>query len=269
MKNILLIGCGHMGMSLMESWINSKSYSISIVDPIKYNYFKNKSKYKKIDIFKNLKQNINFNQFNLVIFAIRPKDLNSVIEDLKNIKFNKNSIIISVIAGKKLQYFKKNLKSVNKFVRVMPNMPALIGQGMNCIFTNKNLNKSDIIEVEKLFKLTGKTLFFQSEKNIDMATAVSGSGPGFVFNLIDAMEKASVKLGFNKKDAKLLVAQTFKGSIELLAKSELDSESLVSTVSTKGGTTEAGLNVMKKHKIHDIFIKLIKTSYNRAKQQGK
>ena len=101
-----------------------------------------------------------------------------------------------------------------------------------------------------------------------MATAVSGSGPGFIFNLIDAMEKAAIKLGFKKNIAKILVLETFKGSINLILSNKKNAEDLVKTVATKGGTTEAGLKIMKKYKIHNTFIKLLESSYKRAKEQG-
>ena len=102
-----------------------------------------------------------------------------------------------------------------------------------------------------------------------MATAISGSGPGFVFNLIDAMEKAAISLGFKRYIARLLVIQTFKGSIDLLLKNEMTAQELVKAVATKGGTTEAGLKVMNKNKIHKIFKDLTKASYKKTKNQGK
>ena len=102
-----------------------------------------------------------------------------------------------------------------------------------------------------------------------MATAVSGSGPGFVFNLIDSFEKAAISLGFKKNIAKLLVLQTFKGSIDLLIKNKLTAKEMVQKVATKGGTTEAGLKVMKKNNIQKIFRDLTKVSYKKAKDQGK
>ena len=151
----------------------------------------------------------------------------------------------------------------------MPNMPASIGQSMNCIVAKKNVTlfkKKDII---KLFSYSGETLMLEDENQIDMATAISGSGPGFIFNLIDAMEKAAIKLGFTKKTANILVSQTFRGSINLLLKNKISPKILVSTIATKGGTTEAGLKVMNKRDIHKIFIELTKASFKKAREQGK
>ena len=102
-----------------------------------------------------------------------------------------------------------------------------------------------------------------------MATAISGSGPGFVFNLIDAFEKAAINLGFKKNIAKTLVLETFKGSINLLDINKMSADKLVNTVATKGGTTEAGLKIMNINKIHKIFKDLARASYKKAKNQGK
>ena len=102
-----------------------------------------------------------------------------------------------------------------------------------------------------------------------MATAISGSGPGFVFNIIDLMENAAINLGFSSSISKSLVLQTFHGSISLLSKNKISAKDLVSKVATKGGTTEAGLNVMKKNKLQKIFNNLVKASYKKAKDQGR
>ena len=140
---------------------------------------------------------------------------------------------------------------------------------MNCIVSNKKANISKKKDVTKLFEYSGKTIFLQNENQIDMATAISGSGPGFVFNLIDAFEKGAINLGFKKNIAKTLVLETFKGSINLLDINKMSADKLVNTVATKGGTTEAGLKIMKINKIHKIFRDLARASYKKAKNQGK
>ena len=268
MKKILLIGCGHMGGALLSSWINSKKYSLTVVDPVKYKYLKKKY-YKKITISKNI-SNIKKNIiFDYIVFAIRPIDLNNVLNELSDLKLTNKTSIISIIAGKKIDLFKNKFKKINNFFRVMPNMPALIGEGMNCIVSNKKASKIKANEVKKLFSYSGKIHFLQNENQIDMATAISGSGPGYVFNLIDAFEKAAIQLGFSKNISKVLVSQTFKGSIDLLLRNKISAEELVNTVATKGGTTEAGLQVMNKNKLHRTFRDLTKASYKKAKDQGK
>tara|TARA_A100001011_G_scaffold104086_1_gene110138 strand:- start:1647 stop:2456 length:810 start_codon:yes stop_codon:yes gene_type:complete len=269
MKKILLIGCGHMGDALLSSWKEAKRYQLNVVDPIKYNLIKKKHKSKFIKTFKSVLSLPNNTNYDFVVLAMRPVDLDNALNSLVKIKLKNNISLISVIAGKKLEVFQKKLKNINNFFRVMPNMPATIGQSMNCVVHNKKINKMKINEVKQLFSYSGKTIFFKNENQIDMATAVSGSGPGFVFNLIDAMENAATKLGFNKDEAKILVSQTFRGSINLLINQNMSAKDLVKRVATKGGTTEAGLKVMNNSKVHKTFIKLVRASYKKSKNQGK
>ena len=257
-----------MGGALLNSFINSKKYSIVIIDPIKYKSLKLKYNNKKINVLKNiasLKKNIHFD---FVIFATKPVDLKNVFNDLSDTKFTNKTSIISIIAGKKIKLFENRFKYIKNIFRVMPNMPASINESMNCIVANKKASRIKKNEVIKLFSHSGKTQILKNENEIDMATAISGSGPGFIFNLIDAMEKAAIELGFKKNIAKLLVSQTFKGSVDLILKYNEDAAKLVNTVATKGGTTEAGLKVMKKNNIHKMFFDLVLSSYNKAKDQG-
>ena len=107
MKKILLIGCGHMGNALLTAWINSKQYSITVIDPIKYIFLKNKYKSKKIKILKSIANLENNIKFDFIIFAIKPIDLNNVIDALPQIKKNNKTSIVSVIAGKKINIFEK------------------------------------------------------------------------------------------------------------------------------------------------------------------
>tara|TARA_B100002051_G_C16732833_1_gene639338 strand:- start:418 stop:1227 length:810 start_codon:yes stop_codon:yes gene_type:complete len=269
MKKILLIGCGHMGNALLSSWLSSNSYSLTIIDPIKYNSLKKKYKKNKIKIFKSIKDLEKSLKFDFIILATKPRDLDNALSDLLATNLQNISAIVSIVAGKKINVFERKFKNVKNFFRVMPNMPASIGESMNCIVSNKEANKIKKNQVIKLFSCSGKTLFLENENQIDMATAISGSGPGFVFKIIDSMQKAAVNLGFKKKIAGTLVLETFKGSIHLLSKSKMSAQELVKTVATKGGTTEAGIKLMKKKNIDKIFIELTKASYKRAKEQGK
>ena len=150
----------------------------------------------------------------------------------------------------------------------MPNIPTLISEGMSIFFASVDVTRKERNLIKNLFEACGTCIEAKNENFIDAATAISGSGPGFVYNIIDAMEKAAIDLGFKKKIAKILVTQTFKGSIDLLLKKNLSANELVATVATKGGTTEAGLKIMNKNKVHNIFSKATKASYKKAQNQG-
>ncbi len=269
MKRILLIGCGHMGYALFVSWIKSKKYSLTTIDPIKSNYFKKKYKNYDVNFLSSYSGIDKLGKFDFIVLATKPKDLPNALNQLQKINYDKHTSIISIVAGKKINIIQKKFKETKNIFRVMPNMPAIVGESMNCIVRSKHINNNKIKDVIKLFSFSGETIVLKNENQIDMATAVSGSGPGFVFNLVDALEKAAIGLGFNKNIAKILVNQTFKGSIQLLIKNNLSAKELVKTVATKGGTTEAGLKIMKINKIHKVFSIVAKEAYKKAKMQGK
>ena len=125
-------------------------------------------------------------------------------------------------------------------------------------------------KLKTIFSSCGTCIKAKNEDEIDVATAISGSGPGYIFLVIDAFEKAALNLGLGKKDTKELVHQTFLGSINLLLKEKKDASTLASNIAVKGGTTEAGLNKFKENKIlHNTFKKVIKAAFIRANQLGK
>ncbi len=269
MKSILIIGCGHMGAALLNSWQNLKQYKISVVDPLKYKVIRKQYRKNKIKTFETLNELNNFVKFDFIIFAVKPQVCNQVIKEFKLLNLNSSSVIVSIIAGKKINFFKKNLNSYKQFIRVMPNMPAQIQQGVSCIVANKNVTFSNKKNVDNLFSKVGTTIWLKSEDHLDMATAVSGSGPGFVFNLLYAMEKAAIELGFNKIVARKLVIQTFLGSLNLVKNSKNPIPELINSIALKGGTTEAGLKTMNSNKIYKIISKTVSSAYKRAKFLGK
>ena len=198
MKDILLIGCGHMGEALFTSWLKVRKYNLTIIDPIKYNFLKKKYKNKRVVFLKSISLLKKSTNFDFIILATKPKDLVNVLNELEIMKIQNQPSIVSIIAGKKIKEIQKKLSNINNFFRVMPNIPAFVGESMNCIVANNRATKIKKNQVIKLFSFSGKSLFLENEDQIDMATAISGSGPGFVFNLINTMEKSAMKLGFKK-----------------------------------------------------------------------
>ena len=258
-----------MGLALLDAWSLKKNLSFIVVDPNQYKKInlKNNIRIKSYDNISKIKK---FFLIDIVIFAIKPQISDSVLKDISNIKFNKNVIFVSIIAGKKINSFNKFLPNKNKFVRVMPNMPAMINQGMTCLVANKNILQKEKKLINSLFLQVGETLWFDKESKIDKVTAISGSGPGYIFLIIDAFEKAALKLRLGDSNTKKLIHQTFLGSINLLIKKKLKASSLSENIAVKGGTTEAGLNEFKRNKIlYKIFDKVVKAAYIKSKKLGK
>ena len=269
MNKVLLVGCGNMGTALVKSWLNLNSYSFTVVDPFNFKKLKNKFNNKKIDILNKAPIQKEINKFDIIIFAVKPQIADRVLSEYKDFEFKKNSIISSIIAGKKIIFFQKRLKNANQFVRIMPNMPALIRNGISCFVSTNNLSNKNKKTINQLFLKVGKTLWLNNESQIDKATAVSGSGPGYVYALINSFEKAAQKLGFSKKQSRELVLTTILGSIYLMQETKKEPYDLEKSIAVKGGTTEAGLKNLKNNNIDKIIYKTYMSAYKKAKILGK
>ncbi len=269
MNKVLLVGCGHMGTALVKSWLNLNSYFFTVVDPFNFKKLKNEFNNKKIDILNKAPIQKEINKFDIIIFAVKPQIADRVLSEYKDFEFKKNSIIGSIIAGKKIIFFQKRLKNANQFVRIMPNMPALIRNGISCFVSTNNLSNKNKKTINQLFLKVGKTLWLSNESQIDKATAVSGSGPGYVYALINSFEKGAQKLGFSKKQSRELVLTTILGSIYLMQETKKEPYDLEKSIAVKGGTTEAGLKNLKNNNIDKIIYKTYMSAYKKAKILGK
>lgn len=271
MNKILLLGCGHMGSALLKAWTLKTKNSFIIVDPLQYKKI-NRKLNKKITAYKSIEdiKTTYLSKIDIVVFAIKPQIAKNVIIDVAKFKFKKNTIYISIVAGVKFSLFNKYISKFSQLIRVMPNMPALINMGMSCLVQNSNVTLKSKKNVDSLFLTVGKTLWLNKESDINKVTAISGSGPGYIFFIIDAFEKAAFEMGLGEEATKKLVHQTFLGSINLLLEKNLSALKLSDMIAVKGGTTEAGLSQFKNKKIlHKIFKKVIKVAYSRANELGK
>ena len=269
MNKILLIGCGHMGSALLTAWTKKTSNFYTVIDPKQFVKV-NKSFNNKVIAYKKIEDLNNTLQFDIIIFAVKPQIANAVLKFFVPLKFKKKAVFVSIIAGKKFSFFNNYLPKKCQFIRVMPNMPSLIDEGMSCMVKNKfvtiqNKNKTSI-----LFSKVGKFIWLKNEIDINKVTAISGSGPGYIFLYIDAFEKAALKLNLSKIDTKKLVHQTVFGSIKLLLAGNKSANELANNIAIKGGTTEAALKVFKKNNLfYKIIEKAVKAAFVRANELGK
>jgi len=269
MNKILLIGCGHMGNSLLDAWFKKTNNSFVIIDPKNYKHINTKYK-KRVKTYKFFKEiNINI-KFDVVIFAVKPQSIIDVMDEVSSYNFSSSTLFLTIIAGKKISFFEKYLQIKSQVVRIMPNMPALVYEGMSCSVSNKHVTKSNKSKTDILLSSIGKNIWFKNEKFLDLVTAISGSGPGYFFLFIHFLETSAIEMGFNKKIAKQLVHQTAYGSIKLLVNGSLTAEELSKKIAVKGGTTEAALDILKnKNKFKNIIKKAIHAAHKKSTQLGK
>ena len=203
-------------------------------------------------------------QSGVIILAVKPQDCLPVLQDVSR-SFTKDKLLISIAAGLTTRFLEKNLPPSARVVRTMPNMPAFIAEGMTALCRGRYAKPADIRTASEIFKHVGATEVVP-EKWMDAVTAVSGSGPAYVFLLAECLMNAAASLGLDKKLSRKLVRQTLQGSVHLLLESDEDAAALRARVTSKGGTTQAATDVFVKHKLEMIFKRALKAAESRARQ---
>ena len=203
----------------------------------------------------------------LVIFAVKPQDSSAVFESIRPY-VDAQQVFLSIMAGVKIKTISESL-GTPKVIRAMPNLPAQIGMRMTAFTSSDEVTRSELVMVQNLINTTGKTIYVENEEAIDAATAISGSGPAYVYYFMDAMIQAAQGMGFSTSEAELLVSQTFKGAVDLHNKSDLTCEEWIKKVSSKGGTTEAAMRSFIDNKVYKDIIEGAEAALNRAVELGK
>ena len=261
---IAILGGGNMGSAFAKGiYQNIDKCTVGVSDT-------NKDKLKQISAGNSIvvsSKNMDIvDGADIVILAIKPQDFGTLLTELKN-KIPKKAIVISIAAGVKISKIKNGLKH-SLVVRVMPNLPALIGKGMSSWF-GPGLNYAQKNSVKLILKSIGEEVEVKSEDEIDKATAISGSGPAYVFYFAEKMIKAGVKLGLKEDVSRKLTIQMLLGATELLSKSEDNEKTLRERVTSKKGTTEQAIKTFDKKKMGATIEAAVKNAYKRAKELSK
>ncbi|MDH4395589.1 MAG: pyrroline-5-carboxylate reductase [Limnobacter sp.] len=198
-----------------------------------------------------------------VLLAVKPQSMQTVLEaQASNLK---GVLLISIAAGVSIAKLREwSGQADARVARTMPNTPALVGQGMTGVYCTSNCSADDKGSVLSLFKACGETVEVPDEAAINAITAISGSGPGYVFFMMEALQKAAQNLGFTEGQARTLVAQTFLGSAELATQSPDSFATLREKVTSKGGTTFAGLEQYRAGGVDEAIIKAAQAAMARA-----
>jgi len=198
----------------------------------------------------------------IVILSIKPQVFPAVAEEIKE-TLSDSQIVVSIMAGVDIETLQRELLH-KKIVRAMPNTPAQIGEGMTVWTATKELREKEREEVKKIFSSMGKQLYFEEEQYVDMATALSGTGPAYIFLFLEAMIAAGVHLGFSRRDSKELVFQTTLGSVLFAINSEKHTSELRDMVTSPGGTSADALYEMEKGSFRTIIEKAVYSAFKRA-----
>lgn len=263
--NICFIGGGNMANALIGGLL-SRGFSaaqIRVVDINQDNCSRLHNEY-GVRASADMAAGISHSEF--VVLAIKPQQLHELALQLAPLLTKQ--LIISIAAGIRAIDLERWLGSKN-IVRAMPNTPALIRSGITGLYALPSVSAAHKHDAQTIMAAVGSTQWQDNESMMDAVTAVSGSGPAYVFYFIEAMQQAAIELGFNPQDARRLVLDTFIGAAKLAESSTAEMSVLRANVTSKNGTTERAILSMESNQVQQHIIKAVHAAATRSAEMGK
>lgn len=265
--NVLIIGGGNMGRSFAESFLNAKILTHKQLTVIEKDHA-------QILELNRMKLGQVYNEFgdfisekDLIILATKPQDAYSVYPKLQPF-INDKHVVLTIMAGIKISEVEKNI-GTNKVIRCMPNLPCQIGMGVTGFMVSESIPQKDADFVRKLLETTGISIQLYDEDQLNAITAISGSGPAYVFYFMDAMIQKTMEFGFSHTEASKMVEQTFLGAVELYKVNNLSCKEWIDKVASKGGTTEAAMKEFNQHNISNNIQSGLEAARERSRELNK
>lgn len=255
-NNILMIGCGKMGGALLNHWM-SGGENFTIVDPALESA---PSPARLVSDLNSLGQE----KFDVVIVAIKPQMIDDVLPDYAS-RLADGGYVLSIAAGSAAQRIARAMAGA-PVVRVMPNLPAAVGQGVSGLYADPESNADQRAHATAMMERAGTVVTVDDEDRLDRVTAVAGSGPGYVFEIARAYIAAAQEQGFSAEDARAMVLGTMAGALAMAMEDGApDLETLRNSVTSKGGTTAAGLAALNGDEtLSGLMRATLQAAYDRA-----
>ncbi len=265
---LILVGCGKMGGAMLLGWLKGglSVDGVIVVDPYPGNARKMLPMLTEASFVAKVSDLPEGVTPAIVVVAVKPQMMDQVMEDFKSVSCSR-TVFLSIAAGKTIGYFEKYLGQGAAIVRAMPNTPAAIGRGITVGCINGNVDEGQKTSCHDLLLAAGAVEWVPEEALIDAVTAVSGSGPAYVFHLAEALAGAGEAIGLAPELAKKLAQHTICGAGALLEQSDQDATELRINVTSPGGTTEAALNIlMGEDGLGKLMKKTVRAAHQRSKE---
>jgi pyrroline-5-carboxylate reductase len=263
---ILFIGCGSMGGAIVSGMLRSCNFEKGEIFTILPNGSHNIGKIEKSFGIKVFTQYPKGEKFDAIVFAVKPQTLYEILPYYKTNITDSSTLILSIAAGKKISFF-SGFFNEHLIVRLMPNLAATVNKAVTVACSSGALNEAQKALVDKIFTSIGNLYYVNDENLLDVVTAISGSGPAYLFNMAEHLKSSAIQHGLDSELASHLVCETFIGAAKLLENGGKDLEELRQAVSSKGGTTEAGLKVFNsRHKFENLINKAIIAAVDRSRK---
>lgn len=265
-KKIAVIGYGVMGEAILSGLIKKGGInpgSITTSGPREERRLDLSNRYGVIAVKENVQA---VSDSEVVILAVKPQKIQSVIKGLKG-KIPQEAVVISIVAGVSLELLAKTLGH-NAIVRAMPNTPARIGEGITVWTGNSHVSPEQLDLARQSLQCLGSELFVEEENYLDMATALSGTGPAYVFLFMEALIDAGVHMGFPRRIAEELVVQTLLGSVDYYKSMSEHPAAMRNQVTSPGGTSAEALYYLEKAGFRTAISRAVWAAYQRSLELG-
>ena len=258
---LVMVGCGFMGQALLEGWLAQSipREALFVVDP-------NPSEWLRQQDGININTELPTSPA-VIVIATKPQILDAVLPSLTHLG-SANSVLVSIAAGVGVSVFEDAFGASTPIVRAMPNLPATIREGIAALFYNAQVTRSQKQLVADLFQASGHVIQIDDEQDLHAVTALSGTGPAYVFAFAEALMRAGEGRGLSTDVAKVLAIQTLVGAATMLAQEGADAKSLKTAVTSNGGTTAAGLAQFDTddHGITDLVERTLEAAASRSRE---
>lgn len=265
--NVGFVGCGKMASAIIRGLIKSGFAQPAelLATQAETEGIEEKSKEMGIEIILDNKELVKCSD--IVVIAVKPNQAEGVLEEIRPL-LTSEKLVVSIAAGVTTTFLESKLPNNTRVVRVMPNTPALVGEGMSGICGGKFATEGDLEYIKNMLSSIGRCIIV-NEAQIDIVTAISGSGPAFFYKVINDIARAGEKLGLEYEKSLLLSIQTAIGSAKMAMNRTISMEELISNVATKGGCTRVGVDCMDNFDTEKIFYDVIKSTTEKAHALGK
>jgi pyrroline-5-carboxylate reductase len=267
MKKLVFIGAGSMAEAMISGIIENRlmdSKNIWVTN--KANKEKLSELHQQYGVTGSYDLNKLFTDADAVVLAMKPKDAAAAISEIRNY-LSDDVLIISVLAGISINTIEVQAGKQLAIARAMPNTSAAVGKSATGIAVNNSVSASQMEAIKQLFETIGFAAFVPEEQ-LDAVTGLSGSGPAYIYYLVEAMEKGAAEIGLDQEIAKKLIVQTFLGAAEMVKVSPKPSKQLRKEVTSPGGTTEAGIKILEENHVQHAFIECMKAATAQSKKMG-
>lgn len=268
-KKIGFIGAGNMGEALIKGLLKSKVIHperIAASDKTEERLTYIKKNY-GVKVFTNNSEVIR--DSDVVILAVKSNDIKDVIKEIAQ-DITKDKLLISIAAGISMDFLRENLPHpMPPIIRAMPNTPSLVLEGAVGVYLSKGISEEDKNIGVKIFETVGKVVLVEKEEWMDAVTGLSGSGPAYMFLIMEALSDAGVKVGLPRNMANLLAVQTMLGSAKLALESKRHFGELKDMVTSPGGTTIAGLHALEDGGLRGALMDAVEAATKRSEELGK